>query len=166
MLRYVKFHPKQDHCEHCQAGLLKGAIELSDGKKYGRDCAARAMGKPRESASMKKVVDDLRKQAIRNEHLRGWKVCRDQHSGWTWQSKGGGWYHVDHYITQNGESVLWIPWCPNILEIVPEDKIVGYAINYSIFLAMTPEELTELDVSVRWTNIINAKWTPEKGWDL
>ena len=112
MLRYVKFHPKQPHCEHCNAGLLKGAVELSDGKKYGRDCAARAMGKPRESASMKKAVDDLRKQAIRIELARGYRDCQGQKAGWTWQSMGYGgnigWPLTHHYRTQTGDSVLEI----------------------------------------------------------
>ena len=167
-LRYVKFHPKQPHCEHCNAGLLKGAIELSDGKKYGRDCAARAMGKPRESASMKKHVDDLRKQAIRNEQIRSWKVCRDQQSGWTWKGKayGGGWPLINHYLTQNGESVLEVRWDSNVLAIVPEDKIIGYAIDYSIYLAMTPEELSGFDTTVQWTKFSFAQWVPNKGWDL
>jgi hypothetical protein len=168
VLRYVKFHPKQPHCEHCNAGLLKGAVELSDGKKYGRDCAARAMGKPRESASMKKHVDDLRKQAIRNEQIRGWKVCRDKQSGWTWNGKGdgGSWPLVNHYLTQNGESVLEVRWDANVLCHVPEDKIIGYATDYSIYLAMTPEDVIKYEPRFQWTKVSYAQWVPNKGWDL
>ena len=168
MLRYVKFHPRQPHCEHCQAGLLKGAVELSDGKKYGRDCAARAMGKPRESASMKKHVDDLRKQAIRAEMIRGWKSCRDQQSGWVWKGKGcgGSWPLINHYHTQNGESVMEVRWDPNILCNVPEERIIGYAADYNIYLSMTPEDVIKYEPRFQWTKVSYAQWVPNKGWDL
>jgi len=172
MLRYVKFHPKQPHCEHCNAGLLKGAIELSDGKKYGRDCAARAMGKPRESASMKKHVDDLRKQAIRIELACGYRDCQGQKAGWTWQSMGYGgnigWPLTHHYRTQTGDSVLEIFGDLGIP--VPEDAVIGVKSGYGAFLKLTPDQAQELAVKagnrVQWTKDRCAQWTPEKGWDL
>jgi len=174
MLRYVKFHPKQPHCEHCNAGLLKGAVELSDGKKYGRDCAARAMGKPRESASMKKHVDDLRAKAIRAQHGRGYSQCISEKWSWTWQSKAYGgnckWPLTNHYHTQSGQSVLEVRWDANLFNTVSEDKIIGYVIDGWMYLSMTPVEATvlsdEMTGNIQWTSNEFADWQPNKGWDL
>jgi hypothetical protein len=175
VLRYVKFHPKQPHCEHCNAGLLKGAVELSDGKKYGRDCAARAMGKPRESASMKKYVDDLRKQAIRAEYVRGYRACQEQKAGWTWQGMGyggnAGWPLTHHYLTQTGESVLETEvFHLNVHDILNTmDVILGEKVGFGTFLKMTPEQANEVALEamnrIQWTKVQSARWTFGKGWD-
>ena len=175
MLRYVKFHPKQPHCEHCNAGLLKGAVELSDGKKYGRDCAARAMGKPRESASMKKAVDDLRKQAIRIELARGYRDCQEQKAGWVWKGMGYGgnigWPLTHHYLTQTGESVLEIFGDLNSFNgLISDDSVLGLKIGFGSFVTLTPDQAQDVALKagnlIRWTKDRCAEWTPEKGWDL
>lgn len=175
MLRYIKFHPKQPHCEHCNAGLLKGAIELSDGTKYGRDCAARAMGKPRESASMKKHVDDLRKKAIRAEYARGYRDCQGQKAGWTWHGMGYGgnigWPLTHHYLTPGGRSVLEIFGDLNAFDcLISEDMVLGLKVGFGSFVTLTPRQAEEMALKagslIQWTKDRCAQWTIEKGWDL
>jgi hypothetical protein len=170
-LRYVKFHPRQDVCEHCGAGLIKGAVELSDGKKYGRDCAARALGRKREDSAMKKQVEALRIVAVRAEQTAAYKGT--DRAGWVWIAKGYGgncgWDSTDAYRLPDGSVVLDINGSQTlgILAERAEDRILGCDWRAGRMLVrMTAEEVNAgyPDGGARWTTKRWAEWQVGKGW--
>lgn len=170
-LRYVRFHPRYDACEHCGAGLIKGAVELSDGKKYGRDCAARAMGRKREDSAMEKQVEALRLAAVRADQTAAYKAIT--RAGWAWIAKGYGgncgWNETDVYRLPDGSVMLDINGSQTltILAERAEDRIMGADWRAGRMLVrMTPEEVNALfpDGGARWTTEMYAGWRPGKGW--
>jgi hypothetical protein len=173
MLRYIKFHIDATACEHCGAGLIKGAVELSDGKKYGRDCAARAMGKKREDSAMKRYVEALRLEAIRVEQRDAYRTLTAARSGWTWIAKGYGgncgWGSTDAYRLPDGRVVLEVTGCQTMRIIGEHDagRVLGADWRSErMIVEMTQEEVASRPYAgfVAWTAKRWAEWEFRKGW--
>ena len=169
MLAYVRFHPRAHACEHCGAGLLRGAVELSDGRKYGRQCAARAMGKRRETSAMASQIDVLRRDALHFEY----KALAAERSGWTWIAKGYGgncgFGSTDVYRRADGSVVLDVQdtTTASVLDEKAGDRVLGWDWRTGrMFVAMTPEEVSASPFAggVRWTTKRWAEWQFGKGW--
>lgn len=175
MLRYVKFHLHAPACEHCGAALIKGAIELSDGVKYGRDCAARAMGRKREDSAMKRQIEELRAAAIRDERRAAYRALTAERAAWTWLAKGYGgnvgWPESDAYRLPDGRVILEMVYDATTLNVVfqkDEDRVLGLDTRAGrMILLMTPEEVNAKYPSggAMWTTKRWARWVFRKGWD-
>ena len=82
MLGYVRFDTAHRSCDCCGRTLKAGSVVLSDERHYGRDCAARALGRPKATAADRKAVDALECVALRavwESTLQGtypWKPLR------------------------------------------------------------------------------------------
>ena len=173
-LRYIRFHPRATECEHCGAGLLKGAVELSDGRKYGRDCAARALGKKREDSAMKRQVEALRLEALRIERRDAYRALDATRSGWKWLAKGYGgnvgWPESHAYRLPDGRVILDVyadATARAVFNQHAEAAILGDDLRAGrMLLALTPEQASALEYgrSLRWTADRWAEWQFGKGW--
>ena len=60
-IRYIRFHTDRHDCECCGRVIVKGTLELSDGRRYGPQCAARAMGRAKLTGKeARRVAADYR----------------------------------------------------------------------------------------------------------
>jgi hypothetical protein len=105
-IRYIRFHADRHDCECCGRVIAKGTLELSDGRRYGPQCAARAMGRPKLTGKeARRVAADYRFE--RHAHLtrEGERLAREATS-WSWVAKGYGgnvgWPETDLYTTADG----------------------------------------------------------------
>lgn len=169
-MRYVKFHPRATACECCGAALLKGAVELSDGRKYGRTCAARAMGRKREDSAMKREVERLAALAARDERHAAY-VGLDR-SVWKWQAKGyggsAGMGLAVAYSRPDGSTVIEFDGDPSTLHAALTafpDRCLGThkQTGRSVFL-LSADDIRGAGWPAAWTADWQADWILGKGW--
>ncbi len=87
-LAYVRFDLRKHDCDCCGATLKKGAVILSDERGYGKDCAARAMGRPKATSRDVKIIEDLRRREQARVLCAEWAVLDATRGTWTWLGKG------------------------------------------------------------------------------
>lgn len=175
MLRYVRFHIDKFDCECCGRMIKKGTIELSDGRRYGPQCSARARGIPRQpSAEVKRIEQEAARLAIVAADA-GWRA-NYQPSTWIWVAKGYGgnvgWALTNIYRTANGEYRAVVTNDSNTAAVIYSspirvlgcDKITG-----SILLVADQGAIDGLarlsGTRIRWTTCGYAEWTFNKGWN-
>lgn len=84
MLRYMSYDLAARSCECCGASLAYGAVVLSDGRRYGRQCASKAISGGRETAGAARKVEALRREAFNASLAKVWKGL--DRTGWSRQS--------------------------------------------------------------------------------
>lgn len=166
-LRYVRFDARNHDCQCCGRIIKKGTLELSDGRRYGPQCAARAMGRPRPTTADKREEERLYVAAMADEY----RAMLAQVPGWTWVAKGYGgncgFGTTDAYLTPSGP-VLHIQDATTAYlfrERMPE--AVAAFRSYGAFVRLTPEQVTASPLAggVQWTTKRWAEWQFGKGWD-
>lgn len=173
-LRYVRFHIDQCDCQCCGRLIKKGTIELSDGRRYGPQCSARARGIPRQpAAEVKRIEQEAARLAAVAAHA-GWRT-HYQPSEWTWTAKGYGgnvgWALTDIYRTASGEYRAVVGGDPNTtmviygssIKVLGRDKVAG-----AILLVANRDALDKLarssGATIEWTSDRYAAWRFRAGW--
>lgn len=171
--RYASFDPRARACECCGAGLLRGAVVLSDGRKLGRQCAARAMGKPRENAAAKRLVDLMERRARQDTHQADYDAAVSLRPGWRWVGKGyagnAGWGSTDAYLRADGSLVLEVADATTsavVLGAAPE-IVIGADWRRGAMLISVPEAWPpslHYAGAMVWTTDRRARWERGEGW--
>lgn len=85
MLRYVSYDLAARSCDCCGASLAYGAVVMSDERRYGRRCAARAAGGGRETAGQARKVAQLQREASDRTLATAWRSLN--RASWTATSR-------------------------------------------------------------------------------
>lgn len=175
ILRYVRFHIDEHDCQCCGRVIAKGTIELSDGRRYGPQCAARVRGIPRPPTREMKRIEEERKRLLRARDAWEWRANYHPET-WTWIAKGYGgnvgWSYTDIYRTPEGAYRAVIQSDPNTFQVVYAADIQALGRDQTtdaLLVAAGREDLDRIaeasGARIFWTTDRGAEWVFRHGWD-
>jgi hypothetical protein len=174
-IRYIRFHTDRHDCECCGRVIAKGTLELSDGRRYGPQCAARAMGRAKLTGKeARRVAADYRFERHAYLTREGERLALEATS-WAWVAKGYGgnvgWPETDLYTTADGTPLASVLTGSAVdAHFFDRRELLGlHPRSGRMFIRATMSALdalaAEMGARIYWTTWRGAGWRPGVGWE-
>lgn len=164
-LTYLRFDRQHHGCDCCGRVIRKGTVILSDGRRYGPDCAARAMGRPKATSRDRALVERLRAEAERQDQQAAWTALAADRGAWTWLGKGRAPFVGEDYTAwrlPDGREVIEATSVIDAFPVVARD----HRSRTTLYLATAAGwcAANEYIPAHGWTADRHACWIPRQGW--